>query len=338
MALTWNDLMLRGSIVTLAISKWPARLRITPMDLGIDDSKEVDAALVLGSHRLLPREAFAEISAAAGRALKVIHGHSLPFGMMWGARYVPDGNMAKLGEKLKECRAEFYGAVESFITNYEKVKAEQLPIIKKALLDAAQSVAAVADDTGAVVVPSRTKEEVAAAAYARLCTEYPPADIVRGKFGLSWGIFEIKGARDNGVAVALQDEGVEVKNAIAEMARSLRDEVTGKLGTVLGLIQRGGKLQKKSIDAALAVLDHVESVNVLDDEVLAKQVAALRRTMIAIKLDERVPDATVSGLTDIKVALESNLAEAVAAAEEKLAGVGRRKLMVAAPAAADQAA
>lgn len=309
--LRWDDLFLQGSIVDLSTSKWWARTRITPADLGIADSDAVAKALALGNHRLVPADAFKEIDAVINQAKRSIEHYSLVFGFIRGARYVPEKNLVPLAEKLRVHRTAFAEAVDTFVAGYEQTKAEMLPVLEQALKDAARNA------------------EAAASAFARLEAEYPTADAVRARFALRWDVYAIQGPRSAGAAAALEDESTAVRGVIREMVEQLRTEVAGKLGEVIALINKGGRLQPRSLEAAIAVLDHVDAVNVVGDEVLARQVLNLRRALAGINTDKRVSDDAVSGLENIRVALNADLDVAVAKAEQKLTGVGRRRLEVA---------
>jgi len=311
MSLTWNDLFLSGSIVDLATSKWRGRVRLQPKDLGIPDSDAVASALTLGTNRLAPVEAYDEINEIHARARRHVDHHSIPFGFVRGARYVPDRNIAELSALLKSAREDFDRAVEAFVSRYDEIKASQLPIITQALRDAARTT------------------EAADAALARMLDEYPSADDVRKKFNLSWNVYAISGPRVDGAAAAMEDERSSVRSVVRDMIVDLRQEVIDKLGDVLSLIQKGGKLQQKSIDSALSVLDHIDRVNVLGDMTLFDHVGKLRTALNGLDSDARVSDAQVTGLQDIRQALSSSIEEAVAAAEAKLSSVGKRKLKVA---------
>jgi len=311
MALTWNDLFLSGSIVDLAVSKWRGRVHIKPADLGIENSDAVDKALTLGSHRLAPAEAYEKINALGVDAHKTVDRFSLSFGFIRGARYVPQQNLAQLADKLREIRAQWDAAVDEFVANYDGIKAQMLPILEQALRDAAKT------------------PEAARAALERLMGEYPPASVVRERFSLKWNVYAIQGAKREGASAALQTEAEAVKSIVRDMVTDLRNEVSGKLADVMQLIQKGGKLQPRSVESALAVLDHVDSVNVMGDETLAAQVKALRVALRGLEEGQRVPDATITNLEGIKQTLAADIEDAVKAAERKLTGVGQRKLKVA---------
>lgn len=309
MSLTWNDLFLRGSVVSLSTKQWRARLAIKPADLGIDDTESVNKALVLGGHRLAPAEKFAAINEAANKARRAVDHHSLTFGFIFGARYVPSNALKLLTEKLETIRGEFYDAVSDFLQEYEAIKEGMLPVIEQALKDAART------------------PEAAANAIARVRSEYPPANIVRTKFALSWNIYAIQGPKARGTEDVLASEGAKVQDVVRDMVSQLRTEVTERLGGVLVLIQKGGTLKSNTRDAALATLDRVEAVNILGDETLAKQLKALRSAITSIEPGQRVSDVTVAGLDNIKSALETSIDDAVKAAEANLTNMGRRRLV-----------
>ncbi len=311
MALTWNDLFLSGSIVNLTTSNWTGREGITPADLGIEASDAVDRALSLGNHRLVRAEAFAGIHGAHARARRAIDQHSLPFGFIWGARYVPEAQLASLSKRLRECMADFDREVAAFVTNYENEKAEMLPLIEKALKDAAKT------------------PEAAAAALERLKASYPSPAEVSARFAMRWNIYAIQGARTAGAQAALEEEGATVRMALTEMISGLREEIAQKLNSVIALIKKGGKLEKRSIESANAVLDRVDAVNVLGDDLLTKQVRALRSMLAGLQPGEDISEGFIEQLGSIRQALEDDLADAAKAAEEKLTGFGRRLMEVA---------
>lgn len=307
MALNWNALFANGSIVDLSTSLWRARIGIKPSDLGIEDSKEVQKILSLGCHRLAPAKAFEEVMEPARAAARSIDYYSMNFGLIRGARYVPDVNLPKLMGKLKEYKAQFDTAVQDFIANYEDIKAQQMPIIQKALQDAARD------------------PEAAERAFERIQSEYPSADQIRAKFALRWNVYAVQGAKSKAAADAATEETENVKNIIRDMVGQLRTELTDKLQSILEITQKGGKLSDASIGSAMSLLSRVESLNVLGDQVLAQQIAALRTSLTTVDKAD-VGTEFVQGLNDIQKALETSVEQAIADAESNLTSVGKRKL------------
>lgn len=309
--LTWDDLFLNGSVIQLKTSKWNARTRIKPADLGIEQSEAVDRALSLGCHRLLPRDAFAEIDATIARARQAVEYYSQRFPFVFGARFVGAQNIEKVGGRLKELRQRFGEAVDRFVAAYEDNKAAALPVIEEALRAAART------------------PEAAAQGLERLRAEYPSARQVAAQFALEWTVYAVQAPRREGVAVALQSESQEVSGMVRAMLEELRGEVQEKLRDVLGILQRGGRLSSVSIASALAVLDHVDTANVLGDRQLRQQVQQLRAMLHAQRDGAGDPTATRTSLETVQRDLELGLDEAVAEAEARLTSVGRRRLEVA---------
>lgn len=308
--ISWTDLFLAGSIFHLRTSSWRAREQIKAADLGIKDTAEVTQALALGQHRLIPGEAFKPIEAAIDAARKAIEDASLPFMFIPGARYVPEKNSTTLLAKLKVCRGAYDDAVAAFIEAYPATSAQMMVTIKRAIEDATRD------------------PETVDAAFQRVVSHYPTAADLAERFRMSWSIYAIQGPKASGASAAAEAEADTVRSVVREMVSGLREEVTTKLAGVLKLIQTGGKLQERSVESALAVLDRVESVNILGDEVLTTQVRSLRAALKNIETGKRISDATVAGLETIKVELEKGIADAAAAAEAKLSGQGRRRLKI----------
>lgn len=308
--LSWSDIFLRGSIVDLRTSRWTARVGITPDDLGIPDTGDVEAALKLGSHRLVKPETFDEINRTHRKAMRAVEYFSLPFGFIRGARYVPDANLPKLGARLAECREEFDAAVAKFLDTYGEAKDQMIAVIERAMAQAART------------------PEAAAAAVERLRAEYPAPDAIRVRFQLRWDVYAVQGPRDAGTNAAMEDEGATVRSALAEMVGGLRQEIGDKLAKVVEMVRKGGKLSQASIDSALEVLNHVETVNVLGDRGLADQVKAIRAVLTTTAAGEPIGRAVVDQLAKVSAALDADIQKAIEDVEEQLTGFGGRKLAV----------
>ena len=305
--LSWNSLFANGSIVALTISEWRARTKIKAADLGIDDTEAVREALSLGQHRLAPKDAFDDITDAARGAKRSIDHFSLNFALIQGARYVPDNNIELLMERLVGYRTQFDNAVEAFIEKYDEMKAEQLPKIREALIEAAKT------------------EEAAANAYERILSEYPTAEQVRDKFRLRWSVYAVQGAKSNAALEALGSEAEEVKSVVSSMVGQLRNELTDKLESIITIATKGGRLSDRSIDSALELFDRLEGLNILEDQSLAENINMARNLLESVE-DKTVKKGFTEELTSIKKELVKSQEQAVKDAESALIGLGRRKL------------
>lgn len=309
MSLTWNDLFKAGSVVDLDMQIWTARVKIRAEDLGLEDSVDVRKALSLGQHRLAPPEEFEEIFKHARAADRSVKSFSLNFPFIRGARYVPEKNMGPLLKELKTDKEFFNTAVDAFIGKYDTIRSEMLPVIEKALKDAAKNPLA------------------AERAFVRIQGEYPSSEEVRSKFRLSWSMYAVQGASTASVKDAVKEEGNNVKSIVEDMIVQLRQEAVEKVKQILRLTDKGGKLRKDTLESAMAMVDRLEALNVMGDGVLAQQISALRSSLTSV--GEEVPGKEFSkGLKDIEQELTSSVEEAVKEAEKNLCGLGRRKLAV----------
>lgn len=306
----WSDLFLSGCVVDLDIGLWSGRTQIRTQDFGIEDSKEVQRAFSLGSHRLFPKESFDEIREIARQAKRTVEWHSLPFPFVRGARYVPSDKLPALTDKLKKIREGFLGAVGIFVANYETAKIFMLPTLQRALKDAAHT------------------PEAAQAALQRLQGEYPAPEAAKEKFRLSWSVYAISAPKDAASAEGIAAETEAVRSIVNSMVMELRTEFSKKVGKIAKVVARGGIIPEKMIESAVEVMGRVESMNVMGDEVLRQQVGILRGILTAAEANSRktvgIPETT---LTDIEKAIEESADEAVRAAEESLTSMGRRRIM-----------
>ena len=305
----WNDLFLTGSIVDIEMSMWRARTKIQPQDLGIEDSAEVSKVLSLGCHRLAPAKAFEDLNLISGQAWRALESHSLKFAMIRGARYVPNTNLETLLGKLRQYKKEYMDAVNKFMENYEKTKEEMLPIIEKALKDAARN------------------EDAARMAFDRIKDEYPSSQEVREKFSFRWSVYAIQSPKSKAAANAAQEETDSIKSVVRGMVEQLRTDVTTKITVLTDLIGKGGKVPKQSIESARALILRIESLNVMGDRVLDEQTRTLGRFLDALEDDSQSPEIAM-GLSDMRKQLEESVEQAVKEAEDRLTSVGKRKLEI----------
>lgn len=306
--LAWDALFFQGSVVDLDITTWTARLGIKPSDLGIENTTEVRMALSLGSHRLAPKKSFDSILEIARDAKRVVEWHSINFPFIRGARYIPEKKMEQLMEKLRGLRSDFNAAADEYADRYDEIKAAMIPVIRKALLDAA------CDNIDASM--------------ERILSQYPTRIEVRSKFKLSWNVYAIRGAKSQAAAEAVEQESENVKSVVREMVVQLREEFTEKVAIIAKQVARGARLKGNTISSSREVLARIEEMNLFGDSDLSRQIDALRavldRAESMDKSGELAPD-----LDSIQSALDVSLEEAVANAENYLTGLGRRRIRAA---------
>ena len=301
----WDSLFFMGSIVDIEVKVWPARTRIRPSDVDVEDTPEVRQALSLGSTRLAPKATINKMYALAREAKRVLDDHSFNFPFIKGCRFIPEGKMESLLEQMRSYQSRFgFLADEDFgEEGIEEIKRNMEPVIRKALSDA------------------NCKD--IKYALERIMNEYPSD--VRDRFSFSWKIYAIQGAKSKAAAEAIEEEAENVKSVVREMVTQIREEFTEKVVIISKAVARGGKLKSNVAAAANEVLARVEEMNLFGDVVLNKQIRALRALIEkASGMDD------ISGLEkdmdSIKTALDVSLEEAVRNAESSLTTMGRRRI------------
>lgn len=307
-ALGWDNLFFSGSIVDLDINIWSARLSVRPADLGIEDTAAVREALGLGIVRLAPHKAFERLLAIRRAALKDVENSSFNFPFIRGARYVPEAKVEALLAKLEFRQGEFFAAITDFSDRYNFIRAEMIPVIRKALLDAAC--------------------ENIEASLTRIEAEYPKNIVAC--FGFSWKIYGIGGTKSASASEAIATETEQVKGVIREIVVQLRTEFSEKVSSIAKIIARGGKIPSTSIESAREVLKRVKEMNVFGDVELNNQVRAFERILALQETGYKADEVNLrSDLDLIRVTIEQSIDDAVRAAEKNLTGLGRRKIEVA---------
>jgi len=314
MTITWNDIFTQGTLVDFSVHMWRARIQLTAKDLGIDQTDDVVQALSFGCHRLAPAKAFEGVNKQVRLWMGAIEEHSLNFPLLKGVRYVPDDQVSELQLKLERYQRAFNQAVMDFIDDYANVQEEMIPVLKSALREAA-------------------KGEVAAEqAIERVISEYPSAARIQEKFGLEWNFFTISLPSSKEAVETAKSAVPQIQKVMESMIVELRKELSGKVETLLSLASKAkqGKARTKqgfgdkSVTSALAVLDKVERLNVLNDPVLRDQTRALKSLLNS---SEGMDVSLISGeLDNVKKSLKEDVAQAASQAEQRLTGLGKRKL------------
>jgi hypothetical protein len=305
--LQWSDLFTKGSIVDLDVRKWLAREKLSAVDLGIENTDDVKKAFSLGTHRLAPQEAFDGITRAVHMAQIAMAKYTMPFALIRGARFAANDRLPLLFNDLRIAKDAFIDAVNVFCSNYEIIKATMLPVLEAALKDAART------------------PEAAYIALMRLQSEYPTRDEVASKFELSWSVYTLASATASEAKEAVVDDCNKIKSVVRGMLESLRGEVSDKVINLINLASKGGKINKKSVNAAKEALDRAEDMNrMINDNVLRDQIGTLRALLDNTTSENNVA-SVIKSLETVKEALAIDVSAAIENAEKQLTGFGQRR-------------
>jgi len=113
-------LMNKGVVVSLEIKRWRANSKVSPDEVGIDDSKPEyseykEKYLTLGNKKLLPKRVLKEIASIENRARKNLEDHSIE--TVWG-RFIPHTSFKEWKDNNDGIRAEFFNKANEIATNW----------------------------------------------------------------------------------------------------------------------------------------------------------------------------------------------------------------------------
>ena len=303
---TWTDLFNQGTLCDLDVSVWAGLVRVKPEDLGIEKTDAVAKALTFGHERLVSKGKLQPIRTQEHEARKALDAFSITFPLIEGSRYVPRARHSELEAKLTEIKVKFDEAVVKFIEDYDEHRVKMRETLRTAIRDAAK-------DPSVVETTLR-----------RIEGKYPSHETLREKFNLTWRWFSVAAPQDGTV----NGQGSIVDETIGEMVGKLRQEIDAKMGDVIDLCVRGGKLSMKTYNSARTCLDRLESLNVFGDQGLARAITRMRET-VSRAIDagpDNASEVLVGGLNPVREELSNSVEEAVAQAAKRLTGGGKRKL------------
>jgi len=309
--LCWEQLFESGSVIDLDTAIWTAKVGIEESDFGTD-SPEVRKVMALGTHRLIPKDAFTELRELRGEAKRAIENASMTFPFVKGARFTPAPKVDALIATLRDIQRRFMEAAVRFKKVYGEKRKEQEPHIKKALQDIART------------------PDAAESAYRRLMAEYPPEDAILRKFYMRWTVYAIQAPKVSAAAQTMKEETETVKAVVKEMILQLRDEVMERVAALTRILSGGGTVSSTTVTATREVLARVRDMNVFGDAELEAAVGNLSRLLTTLEADgkdAKVVDGVVGELDAVMLGIKKSEEQAMKDAVATLTGVGRRKIM-----------
>ena len=303
-ALTWADLFVNGSLIDLDISTWDGLVRGLPEDLGIAQTDELKDAMTFGHERLVPSTALQGIRDAASRARRIVEGHTIPFDLVPGSRFSPRSLRQPLLDALAKVRTEFQLAVNLFLEKYESYRLEHRDTLHKALLQASK------------------RQDVADAALARIVALYPTMETLRVSFNMTWNLFSIAAPRDGADGA---EQASQIAAEIGHMVDKTREQLTTKVGEIMALATRGGRITEKTYNSALRFCERVERLNIFCDVGLQHAVARVRSAIESAKGTQEPGPALTAGLDTVQGELSKSREAAINNAAATLAGQSVRR-------------
>lgn len=302
MGLSWEQLFLQGSLFDFSAGFWSGQVRLKPKDLGIPNTHAVKEALNMAHIRLVKKDHIDDLRKIVQEARGLIEKNSIPFTLVKGAAYIPISRRVELEARLEQLKIEFNASVAIFVLEYEGLRAEMEPIIRKAIADAT---------IGDSIVGAE-----------RVLGMYPPKEVISHKFHFSWFSFAMSAPLDGAIAGEIEKSAGQVTDAVKSMVSSLRDKVIKKISEIIDLIVRGGKYSSKTINSARRAIQNARKLNILNDTTLERTLGQFESVLVSYNGDNENPES----FELIRDRLKTNLDKAVEEATDRLMSLGKRKV------------
>ena len=304
MALSWNELFAVGALVDFTAGFWSGQVRLKVQDLGIPNTPEIRDALNMAHIRLVKKDHIDDLRKIVQKARGLIENNSIPFTLVQGAAYIPVSRREELEARLRQLKIEFDASVGLFILEYDELREEMEPIIRKAISDAA------------IGNPDAGVE--------RVLGMYPPKEVIRHKFHFSWHSFAMSAPLDGAIAGEIEKSAGQVTDAVKSMVSSLRDRVVKKISEIIDLIVRGGKYSAKTINSARRAIQNARKLNILNDSMLERTLTQFESVLVSYNGDNH----NTESFELIRDRLQTNLDQAVEEATDRLMSFGKRKVRI----------
>lgn len=274
-----NPLSTRAMLAFPSIRMWSARkldARITE-ETNAEHGAQNDVMRV--NKLLVPKEALAPMNTIAGAARTFHYERTLPW-IHKGADLLPASAFQSYADKMREYRLQFESERETFLSKYDGYRAD---------------------------APRRMNG-------AYKATDYPPAQVLRGKFHFALSIFPVpdiqdfrtQGISDSAMAEIKANAERELERALNEAMRDVWQRVHDKVKAVsekLSAFKPGqngerteGVFRDSLIDNVRELVSILPDLNIMGDSTLAEITARMEKELCAESADSlrANPDARKS--------------------------------------------
>jgi hypothetical protein len=284
-----SNLFKDGILVQVHVRFWSGQCRLTPQDLGISPN-QVSSAFRLGSLYLVKEEHIREFRVRDGRARRVVdeNGFSFPIGK---SRFVPKARLDQVVEQLEAHRDQILTLRDELLAKYEERKAEMLPVYREAARVAFNNLE---DSSTEFSIEGREDqlEEFTQNFIARIEKAYPSESVLRGKFDISWTVFEVTPPSDK-----VQYASEKWKEAISEqMETFVGDSVRALRSEALEVVNRvhealaGGKVHGKTLNSLGDFIKKFRELNFVGDQTVEDQLESLRKEVLEVYPLQKIKD------------------------------------------------
>lgn len=315
-ALSWQDLFATGSVFNLTVGRWDRMGRLRPEDIGIEKTDEIRRSFTWGSMKLVPDQSIKPLWRLVAAAKMAVERYTVPFLLIRGARFVPAESKLELEKELEQLAEQLDDAISAFVETYDKAKADQRDVLELGFRDA-----------------SNGNQAVVERAMGRLPSLYPDEAELRRRFYLRWQSYSLATPQDGTFDGDVLKEATDVRDALKDMLSKLREELSGRAQEIAELVLRGGKITERTYKSTRRLCDKIDRITrTFDDPTLVAASRALRIAVddaAAFKDDKEDRDRALrGGLGEVTEILKESVEVSLKSVEQRLTGLGRRKLKV----------
>jgi hypothetical protein len=260
----YDALFTSGTLIDLSISYWRGRKALQPRDLGLRP-EDVPAIYSLGKKLLLPKAVIVAFRSIEEKAAYLIESASFSFPIA-RLRFLPRAKVAEVVAGLEAYRTEFLEQKRHLIREYDNLREQMLR--------------------------DHPKYRNALEGY------YPSRRALERCFDFHWDLFALALPRDLPVVrvtaekvsreerarqVAAQRYQERIKQQVDgfldDVVQTLRSKTVDLCRHVATKIEKGELITEATINSVKDWITRFESLNFINDQPVAKQLASLRKTL-----------------------------------------------------------
>ena len=269
-----------GILIDIDISYWSGAKALGTEDLGLD---KVATAYKLGRKMLIPSRVIKEFRYIEGRARRLIDSSSFSF-PIGGARFIPKKRYEDVIEQLKKYKDKYEEKANALVYNYDRYKEEMKPVYIEAAELAYNNHKRVIDGEDPI-----ERDAFIEMFIERIKTYYPDINTLRGKFSLSWDVYEISMPRGNNEYQTQVQ--TKVSNFIEDVVKALRRETVQVCNRVASNISEGKVVKKSTLKSLKDFVDKFASLNFVGDVQIEGKLQELRDQILDAYPAEEICDS-----------------------------------------------
>jgi len=332
------SVLTREGVLVHASVRYPRfHKKLTAPDLGLDPERVSERLVHLGHKRLLPRDSLAEFSLVESRTHALVEKSTFPFLGGLG-RFLPNGKLADLRERLNAQELRFRQARDRFLADYDRLRGEALGEWREATRRIAKT-----DEEGKRL-------------FSQIESSFPPREELEPRFSFRVHLFQIAVPEDLGVELVTFGAQNEVRRArreaaenatrqiragvedfVGECVSEMRRQTAQLCGEMLESMRSGktGGVHQRTLNRLVSFIDEFKRLNFADDAEMERELERVRTELLGRSAEDYrgSPAATRSleaGLAELRdrarELAESDAGELV----ERFGQLGRRRLQRAA--------